>query len=77
METKYIYKGQDITIDLIFKIERVVNILSKKKKKDFDITFAEFLNSQTYKILQQTNSLLWAESSEFIADEYDREKLTK
>ena len=75
METKYTYKGQDITIDMIFKIERIVNILAERENKDFDTVFAEFLASETYRILQQTDNLLWAESSEFIVDEYDREKV--
>jgi len=73
METKYIYKGQDITTDMMFKIEHIVNILAERDKKDFDTAFAEFLASKTYKILQKTNNLLWTESSEFIVDEYDRE----
>jgi hypothetical protein len=74
METKYFYKGQDITIDLMLKIERIVNILAERENKDFDTVLAEFLASGTYRTLQQTNSLLWAESSEFIVDEYDRER---
>jgi len=75
MEAKYIYKKQDITIDLMFKIENIVNIVAERENKDFDTAFAEFLDSNTYRILQQTNNLLWAESSEFIVDEYDREKI--
>jgi len=75
MKTKYIYKEQDITIDLMFKIEHVVNIIAKRENKDFDTVFADFLDSNTYSVLQQTDNLLWAESSEFIVDEYDREKV--
>ena len=74
METKYTYKGQDITTDILFKIEHIANILAEHEKKDFDTVLSEFLSSNTYRILQQTNTLLWAESSEFIVDEYDREK---
>ena len=74
MKTKYIYKEQDITIDLMFKIEHIVNIIAKRENKDFDTVFADFLDSNTYGVLQQTENLLWAESSEFIVDEYDREK---
>ena len=74
MDTKYSYKGQDITIDMMFKIEHIVNILAERSGQDFDKTLADFLDSKTYKTLQQTDTLLWAESSEFIADEYDREK---
>ena len=74
METKYSYKGQDITTDMLFKIEHIVNILAERENKDFDTILAAFLTSNIYHILQQTDNLLWAESSEFIADEYDREK---
>jgi len=73
METKYSYNGQDITTDMMFKIEHIVNILAEREDKDFDTVLATFLMSETYRILQQTDNLLWAESSEFIADEYDRE----
>ena len=75
MEAKYIYKGQDITIDMMLKIEHIVNIITERENKDFDTVFADFLVSNTYRILQQTNNLFWAESSQFIVDEYDREKM--
>jgi hypothetical protein len=76
METKYTYKDEDITLDMMFKIERIVTILTKREHKDFDSAFAEFLSSNTYRILQQTDNALWAESSEYIADEYQLEKQT-
>jgi hypothetical protein len=74
MRTKYIYNDEDITLDMMFKIEHIVNILAKREKKDFDTAFAEFLASDTYRILQNTKNTLWAESSEFIAADYYREK---
>jgi hypothetical protein len=74
MGTKYAYNGEDITLDIMFKIERIVNLLTEREKKDFDEVFADFLASATYKILQHTENALWAESSEYIADEYYREK---
>jgi hypothetical protein len=74
MKTIYTYKGEDITIDMIFKIEHIVDVLAKRGKTDFDTAFAEFLASNTYRTLQQTNNLLWAESREFIADEYELQK---
>jgi hypothetical protein len=73
MTTKYTYNGEDITIDMMFKIEHIVNILAERENKDFDTVFAEFVASSTYHNLQQTNTLLWAESSEYIVDEYNRE----
>jgi hypothetical protein len=74
METKYTYNGEDITIDIMFKIEHIVSLLAEREKKNFDTVFAEFLASATYRALQNTDNALWAESSEYIADEYDREK---
>jgi hypothetical protein len=73
MQSKYLYNNQDITIDIMFKIEHIVNIISEQKKIDFDTAFADFTLSNTYKNLQNTQNLLWAESSEFIADEYIKE----
>ncbi|MDR2907309.1 MAG: hypothetical protein LBU91_04910 [Bacteroidales bacterium] len=73
METKYSYNGQDITTDMMFKIEHVVNVLSERENKDFDVVLADFLESNIYHILQQPDNLLWADSSEYIADEYIRE----
>lgn len=75
METKYTYKGEDITLDMMFKIEHITNILAEREHKDFDTAFAEFLASETYRALQDTDSALWAESSEYIADDCQREKL--
>jgi hypothetical protein len=77
METKYTYKGEDITIDLMFKIERIATILAGREHKDFDSALAGFLSSRTYRALQQTDNALWAESSEFIADDYQRENQQK
>jgi hypothetical protein len=40
----------------------------------FDDAYEAFISSDTYNILKRTNNLYWAESAEFIADEYYREK---
>jgi hypothetical protein len=76
MKTKYIFNGEDITIDMMFKIEHIVNILAERENKDFDVVYAEFLASKTYNALQNTNNALWSESSEFIVDDYYRESKT-
>jgi hypothetical protein len=75
MDTKYTYGEEDITIDMMFKIEHIASIIAKQENKDFDTVFAEFVASKTYKALQNTSNALWAESSEFIADDYHREKI--
>jgi hypothetical protein len=72
MKNKYLFQGQDITTDILFKIEQIVTILSKKNNKSFDDAYSEFISSDTYTILQRTNNLYWAESAEFLADEYYR-----
>jgi hypothetical protein len=72
MKDKYIYKGQDITTDVLFKIEHVVSILAEKEHIRFDDAYEMFVSSETYSILKRTDNLFWAESAEFIVDEYYR-----
>jgi hypothetical protein len=36
--------------------------------------YEAFISSDTYSILKRTNNLYWAESAEFLADEYYRER---
>ena len=74
MKGKYIFKGQDITTDLLFKIERIVSILAEKENIFFDDAYEKFVSSDTYIILKRIDNLYWAESAEFIVDEYYREK---
>lgn len=74
MKDKYIFNGDDITTDILFKIEHVVSILAEKEQKSFDDAYSAFISSDTYQILKRPTNLYWAESAEFIADEYYREK---
>ena len=73
MINKYSYRGQDITLDIVMKIEKIVRIVSERTGKTFEDVIKEFYQSKTYKSLQNTESVLWAESSEFIVDELFRE----
>jgi len=75
MKDKYIFKDQDITTDVLFKIEQISSIISEKEKITFDDAYTAFVSSNTYNILKRTDNLYWAESAEFIADEYYREKI--
>jgi hypothetical protein len=74
MENKYIYKDQDITLDVVMKIEDVVCKLAEKEARPFDEVYMDFAASKAYLALQKTDSLMWAESAEFIIDEYYREE---
>ncbi len=71
--SKYSYNNEDITLDMMIKIEQIVRILSEKNQITFDEMLEKFYASKTYKALINTKNCLWAESSEFIADEYERE----
>lgn len=68
----YIWNNQDITLDILMKIEQVVRILSEKLKKPFDEQLKDFYKSRTFRALKNTQSEMWAESAEFIADEFER-----
>ena len=74
MKEKYIFKNEDITTDMLFKIEQIASILADKENISFDDAYENFIFSNTYNILQRLDNLYWAESAEYIADEYYREK---
>ena len=74
MKDKYLFNGEDITTDILFKIEHIVNIMAEKEKIPFDDAYAAFILSNTYDIFKRTDNLYWAESAEFLVDEYYREK---
>lgn len=69
-EVIYTFNGQDITMNVCIQIKTVINLLQEK----FDISFPEaalrFYKSGTYKTLQNTENVLWAESAEYILDRY-------
>jgi hypothetical protein len=77
VKDKYIFKDQDITTDVLFKIEQIISILAEKEKITFDDAYAMFVSSNTYSILRRTDNLFWAESAEFITDEFYREKISE
>jgi hypothetical protein len=72
VKDKYIYKGKDISFLVIRKIEQVVSIIAEKEKVSFEDVYSIFLKSQTYKSLQNTNTLMCFENAEFIVGEYYR-----
>ena len=77
MKGKYFFNGEDITIDILFKIEHIVNIMAEKENIPFDDAYFAFVSSNTYAILKRTDNLYWGESAEFLVDEYYREKYSK
>jgi hypothetical protein len=74
MKDKYIFKDQDITTDVLFKIEQIASILAEKEHILFDDAYELFVSSETYSILKRLDNLFWSESAEYIVDEYYRVK---
>jgi len=71
---KIIYNGQDLSFFISQKIENIINIIAENEKMSFTSAYNIFSSSAIYRSLQNTASLLWTESAEFIVDEYYREK---
>lgn len=69
-EPIYTFQGKDITMNVCIQIRGVVDILQEKLNISFEEAMMLFYRSETYKILQQTENGLWAESAEYIADRY-------
>jgi hypothetical protein len=70
----YFWNGKDITFFTMYKIGQILDLLSQKENRTFDEVYADFLESNTYRAIQETRSLMWYENAEFIVDEYYREK---
>lgn len=73
MKNRYVYRNQDLTLDIMMKIEHVARLISIETGLSFDDCLYEFYRSKAYDMLQKTSSLMWAESAEFITDEFFRE----
>jgi hypothetical protein len=67
---KIMYNGQELTFLIVQKIEHIVGIIAEREKISFDAAYSNFIASTIYKSLQNPASLLWAESAEFIVDEF-------
>jgi hypothetical protein len=70
----YFWGGKDLTFYTCYKIGQILDLLAQKEKHGFDEVYADFLESNTYRAIQDTRSLMWYENAEFIVDEYYREK---
>lgn len=70
---KYLYIGQDITFDVVIKIEKIVNIICEKENSEFEEVLMKIYKSNTYKNLKKDQFILRTESSEVILMELFRE----
>ncbi len=74
MSEKYIYHGMDITLDVYEKIKAVVELIAEKEKLPFEDAYLEFSQSSVYEAMQNTETVLWYESPEYIVNEYYKKK---
>ena len=70
----YAYKGKNISFIVAIKLVHTLGLLAPKENRPFDEVYADFLESNVYRAIQDTRSLMWYENAEFIVDEYYREK---
>lgn len=69
-ETVYTFHGKDITMNVCIQIKAVIKLLQEYFGIGFMEAAMKFYKSQTYKVLQNTENALWAESAEYIMDRY-------
>ena len=72
MNKKYVYRGQDITLDVYEKIKATVELLAEKENLPFEDAYLKFATSPVYVALQNTETVLWYESPQYLVDEYYR-----
>jgi hypothetical protein len=68
------WNGKDMSFFILYKTGQTLGLLAQKENRPFDEVYADFLESDTYRAIQDTRSLMWYENAEFIVDEYYREK---
>lgn len=66
----YVFNGKDITMNVCIQIRAVIKLLQEKLGLGFEEAAMVFYKSEAYKILQNTENALWAESAEYIMDRY-------
>lgn len=70
----YEFNGKDITMTMCIVIREVIRIIARRQGTTFIEAMSDFYYSQTLKTLQNTQTALWAESPEYIADMYFSER---
>lgn len=69
----YTFNGKDITMNVCVQIRAVIKVLQERMHIGFEEATMLFYDSETYKVLQNTENGFWAESPEYIADRYSEE----
>ena len=77
MTGEYLYKDRNLTSLILAKIEHVVGLIAVQETVPFERAYRDFIVSETFLSLQNTQTLLWSESAEYIVDDYYREMAIK
>lgn len=72
-EVIYTFNDKDITMNVCIQIRDVVDLIQEHMNVNFEGAMMLFYHSDTYKKLQNTENVLWAESPEYIADQFFKE----
>lgn len=70
----YTFNGKNITMNVCIQITAVIKLIQKRFGIGFEEAAICFYKSETYKVLQNTENALWAESAEYITDRYLEER---
>ena len=73
----YTFNGKDITMNMCIQIRAVIKVIQARLQITFQDALVLFYRFETYKVLRNTDNVLWAESAEYIADRYFEERQTK
>ena len=76
MSEIYTYHGMDITLDIYEKISSVVEMIAEHDRISFEEAYKNFCNSSVYEALQNTDTVMWSESAEYIVNAYYRQLST-
>lgn len=66
----YTFNESDITMNVCIQIKAVIKLIQDTFGLEFEEAAIQFYKSKTYKILQDIENTLWAESAEYIMDCY-------
>lgn len=70
----YMFNGKNITMNVCLQIRDVVKLIQEYYNVGFEEAVNLFYRSNTYKVLQNTENGLWAESAGYIMDCFVDEK---
>jgi len=70
MSERYMYKGRNLTSFIWIKAEKTAELLAERQGIPFEEALQLFMESKTYALLQDTETLYWGENAAFILDDY-------